>query len=114
MGILNAQLNTDFDAILSDLANSGAVETVTFERDGSEIGTDSVVRGKQRTKEELRDTGMEEQYQFSVYLKRDGATAVQKGDVVIMADNSRLRILGIDNGPARIYLLLDLGDEWVN
>jgi len=114
MGLTEANIRSDIAGIFADMSASGVVETVKRFPAGKEQqdGSFSVFRAKQLTDEELQFSGFRKRYQFSVYADRANIGATDEGDVLEMADGTRLRIYKIGPGPANILIRLELGDEF--
>jgi len=114
MGLTDAMISADVDAIFDDLAATGATETVSRIAAGeTEVErTFGIVRTRQLTAEELQSTGFSKEYRFSVYAKRSDLGPTTEGDVIVMADGDRLRVYRRTEQPARIVERLELGDEF--
>lgn len=113
MGLTDAILAADTDAIFDDLAGTSAVETVERIPTGATAVTNSfdVLRAKQRTAEELLNTGFETQYRFSFYARRANIGETEEGDIIVMANGDRVRVHRMEEQPARVNVMFDVGDE---
>jgi hypothetical protein len=117
MALTDAIIEADIDKIFTDLAGTGIVETVSRIPAGtttppvpSELF--SVIRAKKKTSQELQNSGYSRRYRFTVYAKRDAVGETEEGDILVMADAVRLRVVRLEEGPARIVVALDLGSEF--
>lgn len=116
MPLTDAIISSDMDAIFTDLRGSSTVETVgRISAGDTEVSaTFEIVRARQRTAEELQDTGLETLYRFSVYPQRANTENTNEGDILVMANGERLRVFRIAEGPSRVLQRFDLGDEFEN
>jgi len=114
MPLTDAIIQNDIAAIFTDLRGSSVVETVGRIRpDETEASaTFEIVRARQRTAEELQDTGMETLYRFSIYPQRAYTDNTNEGDILVMANGERLRVFNITEEPSRVLQRFDLGDEF--
>jgi len=107
------QIATDLDSIWTDLAATACTETGTFYQPNgtTEIGTATVLRGRQLKGQELEHTGWGVDYEFSVYV----ITSEDPGGVVDgllnLADGD-FGILNISKGPLTLYTRFDLGGKF--
>lgn len=107
MGLTTAQINSDIDAIQTDLASLDVTENVTIG------GTPYVCfRRRNLTGEQLTPYGWAADYKFSVMIQRSDGMSVAVDDVVTMATEGRMRVLALEPGPARALVILHLGDEF--
>lgn len=114
-GLTDAMISSDMGYIDADLAQTGATETVTWEgknQNDGQSGSFGIIRQAQMKKEELQDTGFEDQYKFTVKAYVSAVGALDEGDIVIMSDSERLRVLGMDPQPAKINVMIHLGSEF--
>jgi len=114
MALTDALIESDIDFMFTDLAGTGAVETVSRIPAGATLAerTFSVIRAKQRSAEELMSTGFATLYRFSFYAKRGDIGETEQGDVIVMANGDRLRVFRLVEQPARVVIMFDVGDEF--
>ena len=115
MGLTTANITADIDFIFSDLADSGVMETVTRFPRGKDTPADisfKVARATQLTRDEVDGSGFEQEYLFSVFAKQADIGNTVRGDVLKMADGTRLRIFAITEQPATVMVRFELGDEF--
>lgn len=118
MGLTTAQMQADMAFIKSDLSGLTVTETVSWipgstpNASAGASDTFTIIRQRQMTSEELESTGFAEQYKFSFYALTADIGAIKKGDIIIMDDGDRVRVLKTDPGPAVINTLFHVGDEF--
>ena len=114
MGLTNTMVKADMDAIFSDLGSLDATETVDRIAAGATASdiSFSIVRAKKRTAEELKESGYEKQYTFSFFAQRDDIGETTEGDVIVMSSGDRVRVFNMEEQPARVMVLFDLGSEF--
>lgn len=112
--LTDAAIAADVALIFADLAATGATETVSRIPEGEDTasGTFDVVRAKQLKTEELMHTGFAQQYRLTVYAPTSAIGDTREGDILVMADGTRLRVYRVNPQPAQVVTALDLGGEF--
>ena len=108
MNLTQADIDSDFEHIKGSWADTNAVETVTIDGDPY-----SVLRVGQVAMEEMVEAGLQDAYQFSVYLRAVGAPEILRQETeVVFGDEGTLRVEAVRRDPTKVYLRLDLVDQW--
>jgi len=113
MGLTDANIGADMDAIFSDLSDCGCNETfIRIPAGGTSTDVSfEAIRGKQKSSEELMATGFAKEYRFTILAQVADMGDTTEGDKLRGEDAEEYRVFRVTPQPSKNMAAIDLGSD---